>query len=271
MASPFLGVFTVGQTIDRGIKLYKMVFGRMFILLVIPMLFMMSPMYTGMGVSVSSPLAGSLGVFYLVGAVMSVWVTVIIVRGCYNASISGKADSFGTILGLATAKDFLLIVTGVIWFLALAAGFVLLIVPGIYLMNLLMLLGYPVAIVERKYFFNGVGRVMALGRKRWWKTVGVGCITMLIFMVPLGIAYSIFIAAVVNSVAGGAMMADPSVVTKTGVSIGAMVGMLLYSVVVAALWPFWAAVSVVHYNSLRSEKESTDIAAQLDALSAPKA
>ena len=81
MSSPFIGIFTIGQTIDRGIKLYKMLVGKMFLLLLVPMLMLMTPVMTGMrAVPSSSPytnMMGSLGILYLLGLAISIWVYVI--------------------------------------------------------------------------------------------------------------------------------------------------------------------------------------------------
>ncbi len=271
MSGQFMGVFTIGQTIDRGIKLYKMIFARMFILLLIPMLLMTLPVMKGMAIAGAHSGNGAIGILYLLGAIASGWSYIIMVRYIYVLSIGETVPSFGALLKLATPKDFLFIITGIIWFFTIIIAYILLIVPGIYLTNLAMLLAYPVCIVERRYFFNGIGRIMALGKKRWWKTCAIGSITMLIVLVPFMVGYLIFIALLVKSMAGSAGISDPETVTKAGFSIGAMIGMFIYSAIAALVMPLWPAVAIIHYNSLRSEKESSDLAGQLDALDAPKA
>jgi hypothetical protein len=243
----------------------------MFFLLLIPMLLMTAPLMKGMAVTGAHGGYGAIGISYIVGMFVSAWSYIILVRYIYALSIGETVPSFGALLKLATPKDFILIISVFIWGLAMIVAFILLIVPGIYLLNLAILLAYPVCIIERRYSFNGISRVMALGKKRWWKTCAVGSITGLIVFIPIMVGYGIFMALLVKNMVGSTVMGDPEAVTKAGFSIGAMIGMFLYSVITALVSPIWPAVSIVHYNSLRSEKESTDLAGQLDELDAPKA
>jgi hypothetical protein len=49
----------------------------------------------------------------------------------------------------------------------------------------------------------------------------------------------------------------------------AWAGAIIYIAAVSLVWPLMMTVNIVHYNSLRSEKENVDIDSQLDELDAP--
>jgi nitrate reductase NapE component len=163
------------------------------------------------------------------------------------------------------------IVTGIIWIFALLLSCGLLIIPGIYLANMAYLLAAPICIVERHYFFSGIGRMIRLAQNRWWKTFVINLVTFLIMVVPIIAAYGFLMWTMIQGSSVFDGTANTETMTKGGFSVLSLVALTVYAAVCALVYPLYSSVGIVHYNSLRSEKESTDIAAQLDSLTpAPK-
>ena len=274
MSSQFMGVFSIGQTIDRGIKLYKLSIGRIFLLLLIPNFLVMTPNLISSSFSsvvASNPgkmvgLAGGYGVLFIASFFLYMWASIVMVRYLYSLTTDEPVTSFGQMLGLGQPKDFLFFITGIIWMATLVVATLLLIVPGLYLANLMYLLAAPICIVEQRYFFSGIGRMVNLAQKRWWKTSVINLVTFLIMFVPILASYGFFVWAMIQGRTVFDGTANTEAMTRGGFSVMALIALLVYSAVCALVYPLYASVGIVHYNSLRSEKESTDIAAQLDSI-----
>jgi len=73
----------------------------------------------------------------------------------------------------------------------------------------------------------------------------------------------IFMGPYFRSIIGGQAATGGSV---PPVTIMTIIGYIIYVFILALTYPILTAVNVVHYNSLRSEKEHKDLDNQLDAL-----
>lgn len=263
--SKFVGTFTIGQTIDRGILLYKQTIGKTLILLLAPCLLGITNMKSMFHVDPAHPFA-VFGPLYFLAIIIGFWSWIIIIRYLYRTSLGEKLE-FGAIIRLAKGADFLLIVSGIIWYLLMIVSTLLLLVPVIYVSNLCMV-GMIVVIVERKYFFNGIGRTFSLTKGRWWKTFMINAVTFAIVLGPtLAGAFFLFGSTF------RAMAENPQAFSTTGMmpdlSMATIIGFVLYMLVIVLIYPLLGTISIVHYNSLRSEKENVDLDRQLDSLGAP--
>jgi hypothetical protein len=278
MSTPFMGVFTIGQTIDRGIKLYKLSIGKLFILLIIPNFLLMSPQLMGSSLNSlvstqsgnATGMLGSLGILWLVSGILYAWAYIVMFRYLYRLTTDQPIASFGQLIRLAKLKDAKYIITGIIWMVTIMVAFMLLLIPGIYLANLMYLLAAPICIVEGHYFFSGIGRMIRLGKGRWWKTFVINLVTFIIMIVPIGASYAFFMWAIVHGMTAFDGAATTEAMTKGGFSLIGLVALLVYAAICALINPLYSAVGIIHFNSLRSEKESSDLAAQLDSLSSEK-
>ena len=80
------------------------------------------------------------------------------------------------------------------------------------------------------------------------------------------VGYSILMWSMYQGAGGLEKVVDPQATAATRFSPIYLVGALVYTVIVALVTPLYSAVGIIHYNSLRSEKEHTDLENQLDAL-----
>lgn len=263
MENMFVGTFTIGQTLDRGIKLYKKILGKVVILFLVSSglgLFNMKQMYTpanaGNPMAVFSPL-------YFISMIFGFWSFIVVVRYIIKVC-EGEELQFNDIIKLFSASDLLLIITAVVWWIALVVSMIALILPFFYLVNI-GTIGMIVVVSEKKYFFDGIGRTFSLTKGRWWKTFVINVVAYLIIIVPTLVSMSLFMGSAVSSAMNNVEAAATGMMPMSPMAI---VGMALYMLSVALLWPLFISISVVHYNSLRSEKESVDLSSQVDALGA---
>jgi hypothetical protein len=263
MDNPFVGKFTIGQTLDRGIRLYKKCFKTVFLLLALPFALGMFNMKHVLMPDPSNPYA-AFNLLYFLSMAAGFWSWIVIVRYVHSVSIGEKPD-FAAIIRLARWSDLLFIITAIIWYVALAISLVALVIPFIYFLNI-SVVGVIIVIVERNYFLGGIGRTFSLTRGRWWKTLVINIVTLLIIIIPLGISMALFM--------GPLMKSSMESLTTTGTPVTTMplssiIGMVIYMIVAALITPLFTTINVVHYNSLKSDKENVDLSQQLDTLGGP--
>ncbi len=265
MDSPFVGVFSIGQTLDRGIRLYKTALAKVIVFLVVPSLFGLYLMPRAMNPNPQNPLA-LFGPAYFISLFLGLYVWIVTTRYIYHLSL-GEEMSVGDILKLAGPKDLLFILTYITATIVMILSMLALVIPFVYLLNLVSII-MIVAVVERTYFFGWLPRAFKLTRGRWWKTFVINVVTFIIFFIPLIVAMSIWGSAAAGStVAAMESMAEGGTMTSH-LNPLAYVGAAIYVVTVSLLTPLLITINIVHYNSLRSEKENVDIEKQLDGLQA---
>jgi hypothetical protein len=120
-------------------------------------------------------------------ALLLVWILVPLATGAATfaiadvylgrpTTIQGSYQSLGSVIGP-------FIGTGVLMGFFLAVGFILLLVPGFYLMVCWYFV-IPVMIVERSFGMNALRRSRALVRGNWWPTFGLMLVAGLIAEIP---------------------------------------------------------------------------------------
>jgi hypothetical protein len=259
-----MGKFTIGQTLDRGIRLYKQTIGKVLLLISAPCVLSLTNTRAILNPDPAHPFSAFNGM-YFIALIAGGWAWVVATRYVHKKSL-GEDPAFGDIIKFARPADFLLVFSAIIWYAALFLGTIVLIVPGIYLLNICMI-GMIIIIVERKYFFNSIGRTYKLTKGRWWKTFVINLVSCLIVGVPVLIGMALFMGPTLRqslkspqAVAAGNLAPEISMMT--------ILGFIAYMVIIALIYPLLITINVVHYNSLMSEKEHTDLNSQLDTLQA---
>jgi hypothetical protein len=259
MDNSYVGVFSIGQTIDRGIRLYKQAFSRAVLLLILPSVFGLSTMFKAIDPNPSNHL-GMFGPAYFISLFLGLWAAVVMIRYMYQLSI-GEKLTMGQILRLASPKDLLYIFTYLIAILMMLAFIIPLAIPFIYFINLFYL-SAVIAVVERQYFTGWIGRAFRLTKKRWWKTFVINVITCVMCFAPIFIVF-----VMVGLSAAGSAMSGQSGNAAAGLSKSvSFIVALLYVLSVSLLTPLFFSINIVHYNSLRAEKESADLEKALDSV-----
>ncbi len=262
MENHFVGKFTIGQTLDRGIRLYKQTIGKVLILILFPCILGILNMKNFMVPNPENPFA-AFNALYFLSIIIGCWAWIVIVRYIYETSL-GKKLEFGDVVKLAVPSDLLLIVSIIIWYLVLFISMIALVIPFIYLMNISMI-GMVVVVVEKKYFFSGISRTFSITKGRWWKTFVINLVTYFIVLAPMAMGGFLLIGPMFK-----AAMESPQAFATTGMmpdmTITNIIGVVLYTLILTLVYPLFATINIVHYNSLRSEKENADLNNQLDSL-----
>lgn len=265
MATQFVGVFSLGTTLDRGLRLFKLAWRKVVPLVLFPFLLGAGAWIGLFHEFMSSGFSDDLTYLplYIIGILLnvlgSVWAWVVSTRYIYELSI-GKKPSTSEMLRLATFKDLLLIFTFLLWGLVAVAGFIALIVPYFYIVNI-MSIGVILSIVERNFFTDGISRTFKLVKNRWWKTLGLNIIAGMVAYIPImvGMMVLVFVSVLVIAFT---QSSESEQVPGVLFSIYQIVYFAMFSLAA----PVISSIQIVHYHSLRCEKESFDIESQIEQI-----
>ncbi|HTR88132.1 MAG TPA: hypothetical protein VMI56_26865 [Reyranella sp.] len=160
-------------------------------------------------------------------------------------ALRGRKVAMGECLSEGFKRLGVAFVVGILYTIALAVGFVLLIVPGV-LVLLWWAVAVPSAVVEKTGVADSFSRSSALTRDRRWRILGVLLVAGLIVGV---IQFIIF--WIIGLMAG-------STVTTLVLQHTSLFGLVQWLVGGVAL-AFYACLLATLYYSLRSDKEGVDI------------
>lgn len=169
----------------------------------------------------------------------------------------GEELPTGTAFQMALTRLPALIVTVILYFLAISAGFLLLFVPGVILV-LSLILNMVLVLFERKGPIDALVGSHRLVWGNWWRSCAI-----LTLMGILIIVIYIAIALVVG-------LATPFAGMAVGDVMLAGMGLQLISQAVTnvLVMPFTTATLIALYWDLKLRKEGGDLAARVNALSA---
>ncbi|MDT7611983.1 MAG: hypothetical protein QOG96_6486 [Pseudonocardiales bacterium] len=195
----------------------------------------LSPAIVGAFASLFSPVTVIAWLAFMVIAVFAQAASWYVVVG----DAAGERTSISAALRLSARRVLPLLGWGLLANLIAAAGFVLLVVPGIYLMIVFGSTLVGVVVVERR----GIGRCFALLKGRFWATTG----RLLLAGVILG-GYSVIVSIVVTPVVVG--LASNGIDLTTGIVMAMLVNLVLSIPAGVAM----VAVVVVTYAELRGHE-----------------
>ena len=246
--------FTVGNLLSRTFSIWWSNLGKFFVLALavyVPM--MAAAVALGVGeLYFRAPgtqvdpalLSAATGPFVLVGVLAAALVLVQMAALTYGAiqSLAGLPVRLGDLLRAGLRRAPAVLGVGVICYLAVVLGLVLLIVPGLILLTA-MCLSVPVAVVERNGVFGAVGRSFQLTKGRRLAIFAA----FLVFFVVLAA-----VSAVVS-------LLFPLVAAMLG-QVAGVIGMVISTAVSLATGSLAAIAPAVAYHDLRAEKEGVDTA-----------
>lgn len=122
------------------------------------------------------------------------------------------------------------------------AGYILLVIPGIYL-SFALIFTLPVCIIERRSVMESIKRSYRLAKGSWWRIFGI---FMLLFLVFLGCTILVQIPAALIFMATGPEN---------------IFGALLSGLISIVMFPFMQVAYVLLYYDIRARKEHFDGAA----------
>jgi hypothetical protein len=190
----------------------------------------------------------------LVGLVsVIVWLVIraaIVAR--QHAAATGQEDSFGSALAVGLRRLPSAIGGGLTLVVLIAIGFVLLVIPGIWLWGMFQV-WFVALVVEQLGPFKALGRSWRLVEGHWWRTsalVSVALIIILILSAAVGMTGAWFGLAVSHG--------------------GAGIVLLAWQLVAAAIsvitTPLLMAVMLSMYYDLKLRREGGDLAVRLSSL-----
>jgi hypothetical protein len=195
----------------------------------------LSPAIVGAFASLFSPVTVIAWLAFMIIAVFAQAASWYVVVG----DAAGERTSVGNALRLSARRVLPLLGWGLIANLLAAVGFVLLLVPGLYLMIVFGSTLVGVVVVERR----GIGRCFALLKGRFWATTG----RLLLAGVIVG-GYSVVVSLVVTPLVVG--------LASNGLDLtsGLVMAMLVNLVLSIPLGAVMVAVVVVTYAELRGHE-----------------
>ena len=252
----------VGEILDVSIKLYLKNFWTLVktvAVVVVPVsllgfLFVLSSLPEGVTVEegqlVFPDEAGLTAFFTSTG--ISTFLAVLAALLATGAAFKAVGDAYlgrqpraGESLSFAGKKVLSLLWVGILTMMVVLAGFLLLVIPGIYMMIALMVV-VPVLMVEDIRGFKALRRSRDLVKGRWWPTFGL--VILGVFLIPpilqtlLVLPFQLFVFVSMESVI-------PLLFLREAVNVLAS----------ALTTPFTAAVLTVLYFDLRVRKEAFDL------------
>jgi hypothetical protein len=160
-------------------------------------------------------------------------------------SYLGRTTDVGQSFAFASHRLLSLLWLGVLVTVLVAIGFILIILPGIWLI-VSFSVAVPVLMLEGERGWAALRRSMDLVKGRWWATFGRLIAVLLMYIVAL----------IVIGIIAGALERGLSV---TNVTLFVVISAILQTAIVILLTPFIAAAITVIYIDLRVRKEALDI------------
>jgi hypothetical protein len=274
MENPALRPRRVGEILDAAIKLYlgnaRVLMGAA-ALVVVPLQVLAGivlistyddgrDITTGFSASFSNNTITTAEAHARLGATaineVTQWIgTAFVLAACVKAlsdAYLGQPISIESSLRFGVRRLLPLLALTIIYAIGIVVGFVLLIIPGIWL-YCVWSVRVPVLIIERPNPFHALGRSRRLVSGRWWSTAGVLIITAIM-------------VAVVGGVIDGIVTAVALASGTLSVPFAVLISVLSAVVTGVLLQPFSAAVVTVLYYDLRIRHEGYDIALLADQL-----
>lgn len=168
-----------------------------------------------------------------------------------NAMAMDYEDTIGSALALALRELPSMIVAAIVWGIMICVGFILLIIPGIWLWGQLQL--WLVAMIAEEIGpFKALGRSWSLVERNWWRastTVGVAIVIIWVLSLLDGVGTGLGVYF---------FRADPAVALVVGQLVAVLISMLTM--------PMLTAVLVAIYHDLRLRRDGGDLAARVSTL-----
>jgi hypothetical protein len=184
---------------------------------------------------------GLLAIVVIVVTFLSVIITIGALSKCLLDAYTGHASGWRHSLQFAADRvgplAWLAIISGVL----LTIGFVLLVIPGIFL-TVSWIVAAPVVMFEGSSAFAALRRSYDLVQGRWWATFGA---------LVLAIIAIIGITLVLGALLGG-------IGSSSSISVILVIGGISRIIAALVTYPIVAAVSAVIYIDLRVRKEHVD-------------
>jgi putative effector of murein hydrolase LrgA (UPF0299 family) len=238
-----------GRVFERIFKVY----GEQFTLLIPAALLLFIPVAIVNGLVLAGGEAWALAISFVVAVAATFWYQGMVVEAVRDILDGRRDQTIGSLFGSAAPFIAPLVGAGILAGIAIAIGFVLLIVPGLILITIWAVI-VPAIVIDRIGVFDSFGRSRNLVRDNGWRVFGVIIVLFLLVAVVRG---------VVNAVVGG--VSDDSFV-------GYAVADLVVNMLLVPLTAIAATVVYVELRRIKGEplpEDTTDVPAPLPPQETP--
>jgi Membrane domain of glycerophosphoryl diester phosphodiesterase len=254
--TPQLRPLSVGEMLDAGFRLFRHRFGTLIACVVVPVvpLTILGTIITAStdpnayDVNATSTETGTALAGFLIGLFLQSAGAALAVAACFkaiSAAYLGERTSFGDSLSYAFRRFVPLMICYVVVVIITIPGWILLIIPGIWL-SIKMCMAFPAVIFERAGPFRAIGRSWRLTKDNWWRVFGT---LVVVFLIALVVNFAL--TAVLGIVAAG----SDSISEVAFALLTTIITLLTYMLT----YPLWAAVMTVIYYDLRVRNEGFDL------------
>jgi hypothetical protein len=264
MYSQPTGPRSIGEVLDDAIRLYRQSFRPILPLLIVSALLSVVPsLLIGTNSTYGTSQAARLSALMQLVSSPTYWVTMLIVWlaslvlygalfGSIDRVAKGGQMRFGEAFQLGLSRLPRMLVAALLFGLALAIGFVLFIIPGIYLMGIYQLV-FVALVVEDAGIFQSFSRSSGLIKGYWWRSTVIVTVAIVILFV-----ISILVSTLIGFLAAMKLGLGTILVVNQAVSA-------LLNIVIVGWLP---CVLLAMYYDLKLRHEGQDLATRVDALAA---
>jgi hypothetical protein len=241
---------SIGGVLDDGFRLLKSSFGKLFLLALISSFFGQIPNYFIGGTpaeqleAVTSTALPWLGISFLLSLI---FYGALIAR--VQAVANGENLSMGGAIGVGAGRFFPMLACFILYSLAVAAGILALVIPGIILSLSLIFAPYLV-ITDRLGPVAAIKRSHNLVWGNWWRTAGI--LTVVIFIIIAAYFLMGLLAALQAAFGTGGADGGPSFFVY-----------IFAALMAAIISPLVYAFSMSILNDLKLRKEGADLDARM--------
>ncbi|MGW8246506.1 MAG: hypothetical protein ACWGOV_00220 [Acidiferrobacterales bacterium] len=250
---------TIGKVLDGGIRLYVRGLGKVLPISLVIALIGMVPNYLRFNPGLVQQGDPASLVTLSIGYVVIVVLLGIVIYGAmikvYGDLGAGKSASVASGLKRGLGKLFPILIAGILYFLAVALGTVLLVIPGVILM-LSMYLFSTAIILDDKGIIESLKYSHNLIWGNWWRTAVIFTVPVVI-IIGLYVLLGIVLSLVMASMAAGAGSFNPANLSQFSWFIFAE------AIINAIIYPLFYAMAVVVYHDLKVRKSGGDLEARL--------
>lgn len=253
--TPQLRPLSVGEMLDAGFRLFRHRFGTLVACVLVPIvpltilgtIITASTDDTAYDVNAPANDSGTAIAGTIVGGLVQSVGAALAVAACFkviSAAYLGERSSAGDSLRYSLGRFLPLIVTYILVVLITIPGFLLLLLPGIWL-TIKLCMAFPAVVFERANPFKAIGRSWRLTRGNWWRVFGA---LFVVFLIALVINFAVF--AVLGGIAGASDISEIAFAV-----LATLITLLTY----VLTYPLWASVMTVIYYDLRVRHEAFDL------------
>jgi Membrane domain of glycerophosphoryl diester phosphodiesterase len=254
--TPQLRPLSVGEMLDAGFRLFRHRFGTLVACVVVPVvpltilgtIIIASTDPDAFDVNATATESGTAIAGFLISLFLQSAGAALAVAACFkaiSAAYLGERTSFGDSLAYALRRFIPLMIAYIVIVIITIPGWILLLIPGIWL-SIKLCMAFPAVIFERAGPFRAIGRSWKLTADNWWRVFGT---LVVVFLIALVVNFAL--GAVLGIVAAG----SDSISEVAYAVLNTIITLLTYMLT----YPLWAAVMTVIYYDLRVRNEGFDL------------